>query len=94
MKCFSSSCAMAAKFWIPELEFNEYHQKRPQFGDSTDTIVAWSPLACLLDLMSWLGRKLKAQLDRGRPAGGIPAPRHMECTKRQGPLRPGDRLHR
>ena len=24
-ECFSSSCAMTAKFWLPELEINEYH---------------------------------------------------------------------
>ena len=71
-ECFSSSCAMAAKFWIPELEFNEYHQKRPQFGDSTD---ASAQIRCLESFglrasFVQVGsvEKLKAQLDRGRPA--------------------------
>ena len=35
-ECFSSSCAMTAKFWIPNLEINEYHRRRPKSGDSTD----------------------------------------------------------
>ena len=35
-ECFSSSCAMAAKFWLPDLEFDEYHRRRPKYGDSTD----------------------------------------------------------
>ena len=35
-ECFSSSCAMAAKLWLPDLEINDYHQRRPKFGDSTD----------------------------------------------------------
>ena len=63
---------MAAKFWIPELEFNEYHQKRPQFGDSTD---ASAQIRCLESFglsarFVQVGsvEKLKAQLDRGRPA--------------------------
>ena len=71
-ECFSSSCAMAAKFWLPELEFNEYHQKRPQFGDSTD---ASAQIRCLESFglsarFIQVGsiEKLKAQLDRGRPA--------------------------
>ena len=71
-ECFSSSCAMAAKFWLPELEFNEYHQKRPKFGDSTD---ATAQIRCLESFglsarFVQVGsvEKLKAQLDRGRPA--------------------------
>ena len=71
-ECFSSSCAMAAKFWLPELEINDYHRRRPNYGDSTD------PSAQIRCLESFglkarfvqVGsvEKLKAQLDRGRPA--------------------------
>ena len=35
-ECFSSSCAMAAKYWGAIKEFNEYHRLRPKYGDSTD----------------------------------------------------------
>lgn len=71
-ECFSSSCAMAAKFWLPDLEINEYHRRRPKYGDSTD------PSAQIRCLESFglsarfvqVGsvEKLKAQIDRGRPA--------------------------
>lgn len=35
-ECCSSSCAMMAKYHLPSLEINDYHRRRPQFGDSTD----------------------------------------------------------
>ena len=71
-ECFSSACAMTAKFWLPDLEINEYHRRRPKYGDSTD------PSAQIRCLESFglkarfvqVGsvEKLKAQIDRGRPA--------------------------
>ena len=71
-ECASSSCAMAAKYWLPDLEINEYHRRRPKYGDSTD------PSAQIRCLQSFglqarfvqVGsvEKLKAQIDRGRPA--------------------------
>ena len=71
-ECFSSSCAMAAMYWGVIKEPNEYHRKRPSFGDSTD------PSAQIRCLQSFglearfvqVGsvEKLKAQIDRGRPA--------------------------
>ncbi len=71
-ECFSSSCAMAAKFWLPDLQINDYHQRRPKFGDSTD---ASAQIRCLESFglsarFVQVGsvEKLKAQIDRGRPA--------------------------
>ena len=71
-ECFSSSCAMAAKFWLPELEINDYHRRRPSYGDSTDPS---AQIRCLesFGLKARFGQmgsvqKLKAQIDRGRPA--------------------------
>ena len=71
-ECFSSSCAMAAMYWGVIKEPNEYHRVRPKFGDSTD------PSAQIRTLQSFgldarfvqVGsiEKLKAQIDRGRPA--------------------------
>ena len=71
-ECFSSSCAMAAMYWGAIKHQNEYHAIRPKYGDSTD------PSAQIRTLQS-LGlnarfvqvgsvEKLKAQIDRGRPA--------------------------
>ena len=71
-ECFSSSCAMTAKFWIPELEINEYHAVRPRFGDSTEATAQIRALqyfglnARFVQVGSV--EKLKAQIDRGRPA--------------------------
>ena len=71
-ECFSSSCAMAAMYWGAIKHPNEYHQRRPKYGDSTD------PSAQIRTLQSFgldarfvqVGsvEKLKAQIDRGRPA--------------------------
>ena len=71
-ECFSSSCAMAAKYWLPELEINDYHRRRTMFGDSTDasaqirTLESFGLKARFVQVGSV--EKLKAQLDRGRPA--------------------------
>ena len=71
-ECFSSSCAMAAKFWLPELEINDYHRRRPSYGDSTDasaqirTLESFGLKARFVQVGSV--EKLKAQIDRGRPA--------------------------
>ena len=71
-ECFSSSCAMTGKFWIPELEINEYHAVRPRFGDSTEataqirTLQHFGLNARFVQVGSV--EKLKAQIDRGRPA--------------------------
>ena len=78
-ECFSSSCAMAAMYWGVIKDPNEYHRKRPSYGDSTD------PSAQIRCLQSFglearfvqVGSvdKLKAQIDRGRPAPvRLPAP--------------------
>ena len=71
-ECFSSSCAMAAMYWGVIKHQDEYHRVRPKFGDSTD------PSAQIRCLQSFgldarfvqVGsvEKLKAQIDRGRPA--------------------------
>ena len=71
-ECFSSSCAMAAKFWLPDLDINDYHRRRPNYGDSTDasaqirTLESFGLKARFVQVGSV--EKLKAQLDRGRPA--------------------------
>ena len=71
-ECFSSSCAMVAKFWLPELDMNDYLRRRPAYGDSTD---ASAQIRCLESFglsarFVQVGsiEKLKAQLDRGQPA--------------------------
>ena len=71
-ECFSSSCAMVAKFWLPELDMNDYLRRRPAYGDSTD---ASAQIRCLESFglsarFVQVGsiEKLKAQIDRGRPA--------------------------
>jgi len=71
-ECFSSSCAMVAKYWLPDLDINEYLLRRPRYGDSTD---AGAQISCLrsfgLDarFVSWgTAEKLKQQIMRGRPA--------------------------
>ena len=71
-ECFSSSCAMAAMYWGAIKHQDEYHAVRPKYGDSTD------PSAQIRTLQSFgldarfvqVGsiEKLKAQIDRGRPA--------------------------
>ena len=70
--CFTASCAMVAKYWLPDLDINEYYARRPRYGDSTD------PSAQIRCLQSFglearfvqvgSAEKLKAQIDRGRPA--------------------------
>ena len=71
-ECMSSSCAMAAKYWLPELDFNEYHLRRPKYGDSTDasaqirTLESFGLKARFVQVGSV--EKLKSQIDRGRPA--------------------------
>lgn len=71
-ECFSSSCAMVAKYWLPDLEINEYLNKRPHFGDSTDAsaqIATLNYFGLEARFVSWgSADKLKAQIDRGRPA--------------------------
>ena len=70
-ECFSSSCAMAAKFWGAIKDFNEYHQRRPQYGDSTDasaqvrTLQSFGLEAKFVQMGSV--EKLKEQIDLGRP---------------------------
>ena len=70
-ECFSSSCAMAAKYWGVIKDFNEYHQRRPEFGDSTDasaqvrTLKSFGLDAKFVQIGSV--EKLKQQIDLGRP---------------------------
>ena len=70
-ECFSSSCAMAAKYWGVVKDFNEYHQRRPQYGDSTDasaqvrTLQSFGLEAKFVQIGSV--EKLKEQIDLGRP---------------------------
>jgi len=71
-ECFSSSCAMAAMYWGAIQTPNEYHAIRPKFGDSTDASAQIRTLQSLgLEArFVQVGSidKLKAQIDRGRPA--------------------------
>ena len=71
-ECFSSSCAMAAMYWGAIQTPNEYHAVRPKYGDSTDASAQLRTLQSFgLDArFVQVGSvdKLKAQLDRGRPA--------------------------
>ena len=71
-ECFSSSCAMVAMYWGVIEHQNEYHKRRPMYGDSTD---ASAQIRCLESFglkarFVQVGsvEKLKAQIDRGRPA--------------------------
>ena len=70
-ECFSSSCAMAAKYWGVISDFNEYHQRRPKYGDSTDasaqvrTLQSFGLTAKFVQIGSV--EKLKEQIDLGRP---------------------------
>ena len=71
-ECFSSSCAMAAMYWGVIKHQNEYHAQRPKYGDSTDasaqirTLQSFGLEARFVQVGSV--EKLKAQIDRGRPA--------------------------
>ena len=71
-ECFSSSCAMVAMYWGVIQHQNEYHQRRPKYGDSTDasaqirTLESFGLKARFVQVGS--ADKLKAQIDRGRPA--------------------------
>ena len=71
-ECFSSSCAMAAMYWGVIKTPNEYHAIRPKYGDSTDASAQIRTLQSLgLDarfVQVGSVEKLKAQIDRGRPA--------------------------
>ena len=70
--CFTASCAMTAKFHLPDLDINEYYARRPRYGDSTDasaqirTLQSFGLKARFVQVGS--ADKLKAQIDRGRPA--------------------------
>ena len=71
-ECFSSSCAMVAMYWGVIKHQNEYHERRPKYGDSTDasaqirTLESFGLKARFVQVGSV--EKLKAQIDRGRPA--------------------------
>ena len=71
-ECFSSSCAMAAMKWGVIKHQNEYHERRPKYGDSTDasaqirTLESFGLKARFVQVGSV--EKLKAQIDRGRVA--------------------------
>ena len=71
-ECFSSSCAMVAMYWGVIKHQDEYHQRRPKYGDSTDasaqirTLESFGLKARFVQVGS--ADKLKAQIDRGRPA--------------------------
>ena len=71
-ECFSSSCAMAAMYWGVIKHQNEYHAIRPKFGDSTDASAQIRTLQSLGLEARFVQvgsvEKLKAQIDRGRPA--------------------------
>lgn len=71
-ECFSSSCAMAAMYWGVIKTPNEYHAIRPKFGDSTDASAQIRTLQSLGLEARFVQvgsvEKLKAQIDRGRPA--------------------------
>ena len=71
-ECFSSSCAMVAMYWGVIQHQDEYHKVRPRFGDSTEatsqirTLQHFGLNARFVQVGS--KEKLKAQIDRGRPA--------------------------
>ena len=70
-QCFSSACAMAVHYWKPEVAIDDYHRKRPQFGDSTDPsaqirTIKHFGLDCKYVQVGSV-EKLKEQLDLGRP---------------------------
>ena len=71
-ECFSSSCAMVAMYWGVIEHQDEYHNVRPRFGDSTEATSQIRTLKYfgLNAEFKMLGskEKLKAQIDRGRPA--------------------------
>ena len=71
-ECFSSSCAMVAMFWGVIDHQDEYHKARPRFGDSTEATAQVRTLQYfgLNAEFKQMGskEKLKAQIDRGRPA--------------------------
>ena len=97
-ECFSSSCAMVAKFWGVIEDFIEYHQRRPAYGDSTDASAQIRTLESfgLRARFAQVGsvEKLKAQLDRAalRPSGFCITARPRPLGRRSLPAR--DRLHR
>ena len=71
--CFSSSCAMLAKYLKPNsiTGDGDYIKKRQKFGDSTDSS---AQVACLKSLgiksrfvQNFNNAQLKAQIDRGKP---------------------------
>ena len=70
--CFTASCAMTAKFWLPDLDINEYYAVRPRFGDSTEAHAQVRTLQHfgLNAVFKQMGskEKLKKQIDRGRCA--------------------------
>ena len=98
-ECFSSSCAMAAKFWLPELEINDYHRRRPNYGDSTDASAQIRTLESfgLQGSLCAGGQRGEAQgTDRSRAACtcGIPPPRLCKRSYGRWALHPGDWIHR
>ena len=72
-ECFSSSCAMAAKFW-GVIDDHNYHRLRPKYGDSTDASAQVRTLQALgLTTKVRAGRQRREaqeQIDLGRPTPG------------------------
>lgn len=72
-ECFSSTCAMMAKYHGVINTFNEYHAARPRFGDTTDSLAQIATL-------KYFGLKphfvttataadLKEEIEVGKPVG-------------------------
>lgn len=70
-ECFSSSCAMLARFWGKVTNDDQYNKIRQQYGDSTDSTAQLSALKSLglspLFLTNGTADDLKREIDEGRP---------------------------
>ena len=70
-ECFSSSCAMLARFWGKVTCDDEYNKIRQQYGDSTDANAQLSALKSLglspLFRTDGNSNSIKQEIDDGRP---------------------------
>ena len=70
-QCFSSSCAMLARYWGKVKNDTEYNQRRSQYGDSTSSEAQLRSLRSygLTANFGTDGRpeRLRAEIDAGRP---------------------------
>ena len=70
-ECFSSSCAMLARYWGKVTCDDEYNKIRARYGDSTDANAQLSALKSLglspVFLTNGTTSELKLEIDEGRP---------------------------